>query len=167
MGWTQLGGVFQQIDGLFDVGINLGIHLSNGCTRLACRAAEGGACEQGYTGITLMALIGAGKPLREHKIAIGTQGICLAHIIVHQVGRTRNIVFQCDNAVGLGNARVVGIPQVKTAPCCTGVATLDIIGRIKPEPARALGTHNHVIAHDLSSQRMGKKSKGLMGIARC
>ena len=76
----------QHIDGQVDVGINLGIDRRDCCARRSCRAREVGSREQGHTGLTLMPLVGTGKPLRQHEIAVGADGMGLALDVVHLTG---------------------------------------------------------------------------------
>ena len=159
-----LSGAFEQAESLFDVAVNLLIDVSHGRTGLSLCFFRGWLGVDRSAGLVFVSLVGAGKPLCQLEVAVGTHGIGLTEHVMDVFRSTAHRLFSCDDVVGVGNPCVESIPEVIAAPRTAGETALHVVGSVEPEPARTLRTHDEVVAHYLGGEAVGRNTEALVGV---
>ena len=144
------------------------VHLTHRRTRITLRAGLRRLGVDRTARLVLVAVVGAGKRLCQHEVRISADGVCLADDVGHVVGIARHCLLTVDDVVGIGNPRVVTVPHVVRTPGRALKAAFHLIQAVEPEPAAALRSLNHVLAHHVGHQvvRTDAETLVLVGLGR-
>ena len=116
MRFVLLLGTLQQVDSLLDITVDLSVNLGVSSTWLTLSLRSCRLGVQRYTLLALVTLQGASEPLRQHEVAVSTDGISLTDSVVNLGRCTAHGLLGSDDIVGVCNPVVVSVPQVVATP---------------------------------------------------